>query len=136
MAFHRHGISLSFLASLAFAFALLAGGCASAGQQRGSSRVITLDLIEDLGPSFADAYQIIDLLRPQWLQPRGSVSIQDRNAGYAVVYLDHIRYGRPETLVRIRADHVERIEFLTSSDATTRYGSGHLGGAILVETRR
>jgi hypothetical protein len=49
-----------------------------------------------------------------------------------VVYLNGTRYGSVETLRSIHSTSIREIRFLNSSDATTRYGIGHLGGAILV----
>ncbi|HUF49561.1 MAG TPA: hypothetical protein VMN60_01930, partial [Longimicrobiales bacterium] len=94
------------------------------------------ETISDLAASHSDAYDLLTRLRPQWLRPRGSVSAQDPDAGYPVVYLDGTRYGRPELLRSLRTDDVQSIQYLGPTDASTRYGTGHVGGVILVTTRR
>ena len=54
---------------------------------------------------------------------------------YARVYLDDLFYGEIESLYNIPSNSIERIEYLGSLDATTRYGTGHMGGVIRVTTR-
>ncbi len=54
---------------------------------------------------------------------------------YAEVYVDGLRYGPLESLYQISTNTIERIEYLSALDATTRYGTGHMGGAILVVIR-
>ena len=85
--------------------------------------------------SVATAYDAVQRMRPVWLRTRGRGSIQS-SAQYAVVYLDGAQVGGPEALRRISASDVRSILFLRAGDATTRYGTGHEGGAILVETKK
>lgn len=53
----------------------------------------------------------------------------------AVVYLDGVRYGRVESLRNLNLEEIREIEFIDAGDATTRFGTDHLGGAILIRTR-
>jgi hypothetical protein len=39
-------------------------------------------------------------------------------------------------LRQVRAQNIATMEFMGPSDATTRFGTGHVGGAILIVTRR
>ena len=32
-------------------------------------------------------------------------------------------------------DQIQRIEYINAADATTRYGTDHVGGALLIKTR-
>jgi hypothetical protein len=124
---------------VALAVGFLIAGCGSAGERSGGSEgrnVISLDDIEELSGSYGDAYQIVDRLRPRWLRSRGATSLRDPRAGYPVVYIDGLRFGALQTLREIDAQSVERMELLSSSAATTRFGTGHMGGAILVTSRR
>lgn len=109
--------------------------CAQATRAPGdalSRRVLLADEIR--GTAAATAYDAVSRLRPQWLRPRGRVSYRDPAGGDVVVYLDGVRHGGPESLRTIPADAVRHIEHLDSREATSRFGTGHVGGAILVRT--
>ncbi len=123
---------------IALVLLLFAGACSSTtrGSGSGSGNLITSESIESLGLEANDAYFVVDRIRPAWLRQRGPTSIQDPNSGFPVVYLDGTRYGDIGELRGIRADQVATIQYLSSADATTRFGLGHVGGAILVMTRR
>jgi hypothetical protein len=108
-----------------------AGGCATAGQggsTGGSRTLITQEEIAAL--NVQTAYEAIRRLRPFWLRP-GYVG-----GNAPVVYLDNIRQSDEQILHRLGAHEVVEVRYMNSSDATTRYGTGHDGGAILVFTRR
>ena len=85
--------------------------------------------------SVATAYQAVARLRPEWLHRRGQMSIRDPSAGAVVVYLDGLREGGANALEGIAAETVLAMEYLNGSEATTRFGTGHAGGAILVRLR-
>jgi len=85
--------------------------------------------------SVATAYQAVARLRPEWLHRRGQMSIRDPSAGAVVVYLDGLREGGATALEAIAAENVLAMEYLDGSEATTRFGTGHAGGAILVRLR-
>ena len=53
----------------------------------------------------------------------------------ATVYLDGAKYGDTQTLKIINGERVSRVQYLNGSEATTRYGADHVGGAILITTR-
>ena len=52
------------------------------------------------------------------------------------MYVSGIRRGEPRTLQNVSLDQVQRVEFIDARDATTRFGTGHAGGAILVDVDR
>ena len=118
---------------------LVGVGCSGAtagGATRGpatSRRVLTAEEIRAV--SATDAFEAVQRLRPEWLRRRGQVSIQDPSAGEVVIYLDGVRFGGPRSLEGLRAESIVHMEYLDASDATTRFGTGHGGGAILVRTR-
>lgn len=115
---------------------LVVSGCASGagtGPRRQGS-ILTYEEIQAL--HVPSAYEVVEMLRPQFLRTRGAASINDPTPVPAVVYLDGFRYGdTPEALKTIDRTSVHQIEYLDSRDATTRFGTGHRGGAILVRTR-
>jgi hypothetical protein len=81
------------------------------------------------------AYDLILKLRPQFLRNRGATSFRNTDSGEPAVYLDGVRYGKPESLKQISADQVQSVQFLSAADATTRFGTDNASGAILIQTR-
>ncbi len=116
---------------LAFGLAVGLAGCASGGGSGGSrgggpNRLTASDLepVQQL-----DAYQAIQRLRPRWLRTRGG--------NYAAVFVDGTeRPGGLDVLRSIRVAEVEEMRYMSSTDATTRYGTGYDGGVILITTKR
>jgi hypothetical protein len=110
-------------------------GCSSAGAgaARGSSTVITRAELNTL--DLSTAYDAVQRLRPHFLRGRGSTSIRDPQPVLPVVYIAGVKQGGPEALQRVRVSEVEEIRYIGASDATTRYGTGHTGGAIEVVLR-
>jgi hypothetical protein len=92
----------------------------------------------------ADAYQLVQSLRPAWFRTRGaaSASVSADAMGNAtvpggiVVYVDGIKVGGVEELKNVSSDRVLELRFVNASDATTKYGTGHTAGAIEVTTRK
>lgn len=74
------------------------------------------------------AMDAIRRLRPRWLQPRGQ-------GGLPIVFRDGARLDRPDDLRRIQVAEVQRLEYLSPSDATMKYGTNFVGGAIEVTSR-
>jgi hypothetical protein len=95
--------------------------------------VITFAEIETL--QVATAYEVVLQLRPEYLRTRGPASVSTPTPAEAVVYLDGVRQGGPETLRRIRKQTLREIRYMDSREATTQFGTGHRAGAILVITR-
>lgn len=122
----RRGLGLVLLGVL---------GCATApGGVRSHSTTITYAEVQGL--NVPSAYEVVEMLRPQFLRTRGSASFADPTPIPAVVYLDGLKHGdTPESLKGIERTAIREIEYLDSREATTRYGTGHRGGAILVRTR-
>ena len=112
------------------------GACATAGERSGgsSASAVTAEQIQET--SVSTAHEALQRLRPRWLRSRGQMSVEHPNAGYAVVFVDGVRYGDLRVLREINADAVEEMEFIDARDATTRYGTGYTGGIIMVTTRR
>ena len=81
------------------------------------------------------AYDVIARLRPEYLRSRGATSLRNARPATAVVYVDEMRYGTIDALKQMSADQIYRIEYINAADATTRFGTDHLGGAILVYTK-
>lgn len=120
-------------ALLLFSVVVLASGCTPrASTNSGNRNVITMDEVREL--TRLSALEIVQRLRPMWLQPRGVDSFRQSNA--VAGYLDGLRIGDVSALRNIRANDIKEIRYLDSRQATTRFGVGHPSGAVLVETRR
>ena len=52
-----------------------------------------------------------------------------------MIYVDGVMYGKLESLHSLNIEEIREIEFISAGDATTRFGTDHLGGAILIRTR-
>jgi hypothetical protein len=129
-------------ARFVFMFVIALAACASAGGETANtqrlpvreSNQITAKELE--GSQHQNAFDLIQSTRPRWLRGRGPQSFTDRGAGAVVIYLDGTRIGGASTLRRIMASDMEAAEFLSASEAMSRYGMNHSGGAILIQTRR
>jgi len=97
--------------------------------------ILTVEEIRESQPSGWTAHDLIAQLRPEYLRSRGASSLRDPAPVTATVYLDNVRFGSLETLKVISADQIRRVEYINAADATTRFGTNHLGGAILILTK-
>ncbi|HUQ82121.1 MAG TPA: hypothetical protein VM076_13305 [Gemmatimonadaceae bacterium] len=130
---------------LAAAAALMTLSCATTGassnglRPKGRSQdIIAESEITASASEAGNALQIIEKLRPQMLRSRGLGSPTDVKGESArpKVYVDNVEYGDLGTLTNLAASQIKEIQFINSRDATTKWGTGHMGGVILVTTRR
>jgi hypothetical protein len=127
--------SVHSLLALAFVAVL---GCA---QQRVGPSVTSSDpgliTFEEIEASRdANAFDLIQRLRPNFLTYRGETSLsKGRSNPYPTVYLDGQEYGPISSLRSIPASQISSIRLLRAWEATTKYGTGNMGGVIAVSTR-
>lgn len=140
------GLTRTFLVGAALTGA---AGCASSGtagqaaepqtsavsspapRQRKDPNVITE--AELASRSALTARQVIEQLRPQFLRVRGTTTLGNAQTSDVIwVYFDGTRMGTLEVLNNIGAHEIREIRYLNPSEATNRYGTGHVQGAILV----
>jgi hypothetical protein len=115
---------------------LMVGGCSSAtqdveGAPVSSANVITRQQIVE--SNVRTAYEVVRKLQPSWLRKRS------RGAGTpdpVRVYVDGANRGEVDQLRLMDAATVGEMRYLNSADATTRFGTGHTSGAILVVSVR
>lgn len=116
----------------------LLSGCAShtarssPDPERFNSRVISTEEVQS--SSARNAFELVQLLRPGWLQKKGAYSF--REDGDIVVYLDDMRVGGPDALRQIETTALSSIRFLDPVTAQARFGLNHNYGAIQVIVRR
>lgn len=114
---------------------LLLLACASAGTQGGRDRdLITETEIEE--SAMLDAFEVVRALRPEFLRTRGVSSFRATDPVEAQVYVDGVRFGNPDGLRRVPREVLREIRYIDAREATTRFGTGHGAGAILVATKR
>jgi len=83
------------------------------------------------------ALEAIQRLRVGFLTYRGETSLdKTKSQPYPTVYVDGLEYGPIGTLRNIPALEVSTIRLYRSWEATTKFGSGHMGGVIAITTRR
>ncbi len=99
------------------------------------SSVITED--EIVASRAATAYDAVKLLRGNFLSYRGKTTLSRDSTSSALptVYLDDQAFGPILSLRSIPANHVVAIRLYRAWEATTKFGSGNMGGVIAVETR-
>jgi hypothetical protein len=83
------------------------------------------------------AYEVIQKLRANFLSYRGETSFNRNDSQpYPTVYLDGQQYGPLGSLRNIPASQVSTIRLYRSWEATTKFGTGNMGGVIAVTTRQ
>jgi outer membrane cobalamin receptor len=113
-------------------------GCATAPLGAGKTADSQLITEEEVEASKAStAYEVIEKLRANFLSYRGETSFDKaQSRPYPVVYVDGQEYGSLASLRTIPASQVSTIQLYRSWEATTKFGSGNMGGVIAVTTRR
>jgi hypothetical protein len=124
-------------AAMAVALTLACATTGGGGGPRPASPnkdIILESEIEAIAGRSVNALQVIEKLRPQMLRSRGAGSPTDASGetSQPKVYVDNIAYGDISTLTNLNATQIREIQFFKSGDATTRWGTGHMGGVILV----
>lgn len=115
---------------------LASPGCASSGTSRGtsgSSNALTAEQLMETGED--NLLDAIRRLRPQWLRVRGPSRSPALGPVEVAVFVDDVRSGGASALSRIQIESVASVEFISATDATTRYGLNVAGGVISVRRR-
>jgi hypothetical protein len=114
---------------------ILVAGAACAASAPNEAPRPSRDVIEPAefeALNLATAADVVRQLRPRWLQLRSVGGTTEE----PVVYVDNMRRGGLAALSQVPATAVREIRYFNATDATTRFGTGHRGGAIVVTTRR
>ncbi len=131
MRFHRSGTIL-------LAFVLFLGACypgrANSGAGQNPDLIGNWELQE---LSDYNALEAIRRLRPAWLRAgtRPSVAV-GRTTSYPRVHLNGVPLSAFGQLEEISAADVREMRFLNGPDASTRFGTGYVNGAILITLER
>jgi hypothetical protein len=126
--------------------ALLALACRSTSeapapsQHPGQKDAITQAEIRTVLSRSSTAYDIVRQLRPAMLLRRTVTGVEPtpsmmaKELPGAHVHVDDVRVGPFDILSTIPAAAVASIEWLSATDASTRFGNGHTAGVIVVTT--
>lgn len=99
------------------------------------SQLITEDEIE--ASRAPTAYEVIQKLRANFLTYRGETSFdRSKSQAYPTVYVDGQQYGSVGMLRNIPASQVATIRLYRAWEATTKFGTGNMGGVIAITTRQ
>jgi outer membrane cobalamin receptor len=99
------------------------------------SQLITQDEIE--ASRAPTAYEVIQKLRANFLTYRGETSFdRSKSQPYPTVYVDGQEYGSVGMLRNIPASQVSTIRLYRAWEATTKFGTGNMGGVIAITTRQ
>ena len=114
--------------------ALLTAACSSTGGSSGGGNpdLITREQVDMLPEG--TAFTVIQRFRSSWLRARTQGSFGSTEPAYAMVFVDEMRYGDINSLTRISSTEIESIQYISATDATTRYGTGYMGGIIRINT--
>jgi hypothetical protein len=109
---------------------------------RGRANLISeAEITAVAGSNLNTAMQVIQRLRPAMLRFRAATTTNTDPSTVGasdnvVVYLDSQRMGGLQALGEIMLSQIREIRYLSPSDATTVFGTGHPAGAIQVVGRR
>ena len=131
MRLHRLGMTL-------LCFVLLLGACYPGRANSGSGQ--NPDLIgnwelQEL-PDY-NALNAIRRLRPAWLRAGTRPGVASGpSAGLPRVHLNGVPLSSFDQLEEISATDIREMRFLNGPDASTRFGTGYVNGAILITLER
>ena len=123
--------------ALVVASAVCFGACASPGSPSPSVSPTMSEARSALGEAelaragVRTAYQAIRRLRPEYL----AFTRRNGSSDELAVYIDGIRTGTTEALHAIPSTSLREVRRLDAREATTRFGTGHSGGAIIILTK-
>lgn len=125
----------AFLVALGLAAVGCGGGGSGTAAQpateartsRGSANLITEAEIS--ASSYQNALEVVQNLRPAMMRPRPG-------GGPVMLYLDDVKMMDLNGLSTVPSGRIREIRYISAQDATTRWGTGHASGVILVTTKR
>ena len=122
---------------LIIVFVVFSGACRTIGESGGVSRDRNLITAEEImAVPHSSVFEAVRALRPRWMQARIGASFSDPSMQTPRVYIDGQLRGELDEMWAILPGEVGEIRYMSASDATTRFGTNHIAGAIVITTRR
>lgn len=125
--------SIRCLLLLAVLLTPIACAARSDGDAGGRFDLITRAELQSHG-RYSNLYDVIEVLRPQWLRPKGGGDTFMGAEGRVQVHMDGARMGDVSVLRSLSPVGVTSISWLRPYEASSRYGFDHSHGAILIST--
>jgi hypothetical protein len=127
------------VALVTLAVATLAGGAPLDAQRR--SNVLTTEEIERSKGNVGTAYDLVQTLRPRWLQVHELSRLPGRadeplRATTVHAYVNDVDMGQVDYLKTIPAETVLEMRWLGANEAASRYGPTDGHTAIVVRLKR
>ena len=127
----------TIMCAMALMLVACGGGGAGTTAQPNQTRPVRgpADIISEAeinASAYQNALEAVQGLRPTMLRPRGTSSSQYQ----VVAYMDDVKLIDLNGLATIPTERVKEIRYINARDATTRWGTGHGSGVILVLTKR
>ena len=97
--------------------------------------IITQEEITAEGGDARNLLEVVQRLRPFWINPTRGRSSINLGTSEPVVYINNARQGSPSVLQQYSAAGIREIRHLRGTEASMRFGSGHENGAILLIMR-
>jgi hypothetical protein len=124
------------------------GGIPATRPVRAGREPITQAEIERNGLSSGNVYDLVYSLRRPWLNVRGTDALTEgplnltvdgqtytlQGESRLIVYLDEAKLGTVDQLRELPVAGVNQIRYYDGSEATYKWGAGHIHGAIQVVT--
>lgn len=122
----------AFLVLLALGIGGCASGGATGGERRNPDRISGEELARARSEGIADMEQLIQRLRPRWLERDRIRSFNLESA--ILVYDNNAMLGGVDVLNSLTLDLVREVRWLRSAEAGTLPGAGslHVEGAIVI----
>jgi hypothetical protein len=116
--------------------ALIPGCVTTAGSPAGGGDRDRITRAEIEASGLSNAHEIVERLRPRWLRPPPSRSLNMSTR--IAVYTDNSRLGGLESLRSISVNSIAAMRYLDGSTASAQLpgiGSEHVAGAIVITLR-
>jgi hypothetical protein len=123
------------LISLVILLSGCAGTAAGGAGDRDANRITRQEILD---ANAANLWEVVNNLRPRWLQVTNMPSMSGGSA-QILVYRDNVRLAGPDALRGMNPELAQEIRWLDRMEASSRFprsgGGGEVAGAIVVITR-
>ncbi len=113
---------------------LLLAACATVSRAPQTHDRLRISADELMATHASTLFDAIQQLRPEFLRARGVSSISSPGADVPRVFVDNVEMGDIQFLKTISVGDVAEVQRIPAEQATTRWGTGYIGGALMVLT--
>jgi hypothetical protein len=117
--------------------AIAAAGCAASGERMAGGTATTLSQEDMASVPATNLYEVVERLRPRWLQARAPMSLSG-TPPQIVIFMNNSYLGGPDQLRQFQPKDVLEVRYLDGPTASAQlrgYDSTiHVAGAIVLVT--